>query len=276
MDFMNNHGAGGGGWNWRYWTGSAWSSPVASLQESGAWTMTGFVTAQGGYMDTGNLGSARSGVTSSGTDAALAFINTSTGGLTYWWDSGGSGAGIGEGNFAVYSPGAAVNVPFGMNATTGKVYTTKNVLDDGSGDAEFAGTGAFAGNVTAPTFVGALSGNASTASSLGKTIEVEITRWAPANANSSPIGEVIIGLASSNATYYFEADIDVASGSNAASASLYDATSSATVATTPTTLNGVVRSPAFVPTAGHVYYVNLNNGANDTTYVYSSRVVAQI
>ncbi len=135
-DFLNNHGAGSGGWEWRYWTGSAWSSPVASLQESGAWTMTGFVTAQGGYMDTGNLGSARSGVTSSGTDAALAFINTSTGGLTYWWDSGADGAGIGAGNFAVYSPGAAVNIPFGMNATTGKVYTSKNVLDDGGGNAK--------------------------------------------------------------------------------------------------------------------------------------------
>ena len=106
----------------------------------GAWTWTGLQTLSGGFMDSGKLGAARSGVTSSGTDAALMCKNTGTGGLTYWWDSGSSGAGIGEGNFAVYSPGAAVPIPFGMNATTGKVYTNKNILDDGSGNATFSGT----------------------------------------------------------------------------------------------------------------------------------------
>ena len=79
------------------------------------------IAADGGYMDTGNLGGARSGVTSSGTDAALKFRNTYTGGREYWWDSGASGAGVGEGNFALYDATAG-SARFYVNSSGAGVF----------------------------------------------------------------------------------------------------------------------------------------------------------
>jgi hypothetical protein len=165
---------------------------------------------------------------------------------------------------------------------------------NGSGDAQFAGTGAFAGNVTAPTFVGALSGRASTASSLGGTMEVEVATLACATSSGSyaldsvstsaggTVGVVPaqVGNVDGSATYYFEAAVYQGTAGDTVYAGLWDATAGAfvsgsTVSTTSTTISTVLRSGGISLTAGHVYALTLwVSGA--TGYCTSARVVAQI
>ena len=70
MDFLNNKGGGTGGWQWRYWTGSAWSGAVASLDQNGSFTANG-------NLQTTSAGNMPLGVFSANGQVALE-ANTST------------------------------------------------------------------------------------------------------------------------------------------------------------------------------------------------------
>jgi hypothetical protein len=58
-------------------------------------------------VNAGSANVAQVHVSSSGSDAAMSFDNTASGGRNYWWDSGSGGAGVGPGNFTIWD--ATVN-----------------------------------------------------------------------------------------------------------------------------------------------------------------------
>lgn len=132
-------------------------------------------------------------------------------------------------------------------------------------------SGTLAVNITGNA---ATANSATTAASLGNTIELEVLSLLAFevglsnSAYTSQQGQ--IGKVSAQGTYYFEAS-GLAQSGYTVGATLYDATTSTAVVTL--TSSGVTMNAqraSFTPTAGHLYYATIGSGA------YMSGVLARI
>lgn len=94
-DFVNLYGGGVGGFHWYNGPNSTALANIMNLNNDG------LLDTSGGIQTQGDWNGATSGVTSSGTDAAIYFDNTN--GYTWWWDATGSAGAGTPGEFCAWN-----------------------------------------------------------------------------------------------------------------------------------------------------------------------------